>query len=82
MSTQGSASYTIAIGSVAAIIVGGLVLTIVHYPIVNAFMGSAAWSAETADGARMLTFIGGLWEFWGAIILLAIVSFVWIRTRQ
>ena len=82
MSRQGSASYTIAIGAMTAIIIGAIVLTIFLYPIINAFRGSGLWNADTAAGNRLLTYTGGIWEFWGAIILIAILAYVWIRTRQ
>lgn len=79
---QGSASFTIVLGALTAIVVSAIILTFVFYPIVTAFMGSAMWSAETAAGSTILTYTGGLWEFWAAILLMAILSFVWVRTRQ
>lgn len=83
MSTrQGSASFTIVIAGVAAIVVGGMLLTFVLYPIMNAFIGAPFWSAETAAGSRVLTYTKGLWTFWGAIMLIATLSFIWVRTRQ
>lgn len=83
MSTrQGSASYTVVIAALASIFVGAIMLTMVLYPIVTAFMNSAIWSAETTHGAMLLSVVGGLWEFWGAIMLIALLAFVWIRTRQ
>lgn len=82
MSAQGSASYTIVIGAIAAIIVGAIVLTMLFYPIVVALMGAAFWSSQTSQGALLTTYVGGIWRFWGAIVLMAILSFVWIRTRQ
>lgn len=83
MSTrQGSASFTIVIAGLTALIVGAMLLTFLFYPIISAFMGAGFWSAETAAGARVTTYVGGMWQFWGGIILLALLSFVWIRTRQ
>lgn len=83
MSTrQGSSSYTIVIGALAALLIGGIVLTFIVYPIFNAFTNSAFWGAETADGARLVMFIGGAWEFWGGIVLIALLAYVWITTRQ
>lgn len=82
MSTQGSASYTIVIGGVTAIIVGGMVLTLAFYPIATAFMDAAFWGAETTHGSRVVTYTAGIWTFWGAILLMSILSWVWIRTRQ
>lgn len=82
MSRQGSASFTIVIGGLTMLMVGGILLTFLHYPVTNAFMDSAFWSSQTEHGARMTTFVGGIWIFWGAIILISILSFIWIRTRQ
>ena len=82
MSRQGSASFVLVIGGMTAIVVGAIVLTFLFYPISNAFQGAAFWGAETAPGARVTTYVGGVWTFWGAIILISILSFIWIRTRQ
>ena len=79
---QGSASYTIVLVGVLALLIGGIMLTFVVYPLANAFMGSAFWSAATTPGSRLLGIVGGVWTFWGAIILLSILSYVWISTRQ
>lgn len=79
---QGSSSFTIVIGAMAALIIGALMLTFLFFPIFNGFTSSAFWSADTSDGARLLMFTKGLWEFWGGIILLALVAFIWVRTRQ
>jgi len=40
------------------------------------------WAAETTAGVRVLTYVGGIWQFWPAILLFALVSFIWVRTRQ
>lgn len=83
MSTrQGSASYVIVIGVLMALIVGAFLLTFVVYPITNTFRGSALWSMDTTAGNRVLMAVGGVWEFWGAIILLALLAFVFVVTRQ
>lgn len=79
---QGSASFTIVLGSMAALLVGGIMLTFFVYPIVNGFTNAAFWDASTVAGSRLLTVTSGLWTFWGAIILMAILSFVWVKTRQ
>lgn len=79
---QGSASFTIVIAGVVSLIVGAMLLTFVLYPVMNAFIGAPFWSAETTAGSRVLTYTRGLWTFWGAIILMSILSFVWVRTRQ
>lgn len=80
--SQGSASFTIVLGAVTAVVVGGFLLTFVVYPVVNAFTGAAFWGASTTPGANLLTVVEGIWTFWGAIVLIAILSFVWVRTRQ
>jgi len=83
MSTrQGSASYTIVIGALAAVIIGAFVLTFALYPYYNAVTGSAIWSADTSAGAGLLLYVGGLWEFAGGIVAIAILTWLWIRTRQ
>lgn len=83
MSTrQGSASYTIVIGGTLAVLVGALILTFVMYPLFNAFEGSALFSAQTTHGATLVTFMLGLWEFWGGILLLMLIAWIWVVTRQ
>lgn len=79
---QGSASFTIVIAGVTAIIVGGMLLTFVLYPFMNAFVGSGLWNAETTAGLRVMRFTRGLWTFWGAIMLIAVLSYIWVETRQ
>jgi len=50
---QGSASFTIAIGAIAALIVGAIVLTFMFFPIISAFFDAAFWgSLETTQGVR------------------------------
>jgi hypothetical protein len=83
MSTrQGSASYVIVIGGVTAVAVGALMLTFVMYPLFNAFSGSPLFTAETAYGATLITYTLGLWEFWGGILLIALIAWIWVVTRQ
>lgn len=82
MSRQGSASFTVVIGGLTAIVTGAIVLTFFVYPISDAFMNSALWSSETVHGARVTTYVGGFWAFWGAIIMIAILAYIWITTRQ
>jgi hypothetical protein len=79
---QGSASFVIVLGAVAMFLVGGFILTFVLYPIINTFTNAAFWTSETIAGARVTTNVAGMWEFWGAILLLALLSFVWVKTRQ
>jgi len=81
-SRQGSASYTIVIGGLTALVVGAMVLTFMIYPIVNSFMDAAFWSLDTVPGNWITTFVGGIWIFWGAIVLIAITIYIWVRTRQ
>lgn len=79
---QGSSSYTIVIAGVTAMLVGAIMLTFVIFPMVNGFRGSALWSAETTEGATLLTYVGGIWEFWGGVLLLGFLSYIWVSTRQ
>ena len=79
---QGSASFTIVLGGLAAILVGAIVLTFFVYPMVNAFTGSAIWSLDTTAGANLLTVLEGVWTFAGGFMLIAILSFIWVKTRQ
>lgn len=83
MSTrQGSASFTIVLGAVTTFLVGGFLLTFVVYPFHNFMTAAAFWDAETAVAARVFGIVAGLWQFWGAIILLVLLSFIWVSTRQ
>lgn len=83
MSTrQGSASYGIVIAGVMAVVIGAIMLSFVTYPLLTAFRGASFWAAETADGARVLTYVGGVWEFTGGFLLIGLVSYIWITTRQ
>jgi len=53
------------------------------YPIINGFLGSAFWgTAETAAGSRVQTFVKGTWIFSGGFMLVSIVLYIWINTRQ
>lgn len=79
---QGSASFTIVLAGVTALVTWGILLTFLMYPIVNAFLDAAFWNAETVAGSRILTYTRGVWTFWGAILLMALLSFIWVRTRQ
>ncbi|WP_066417030.1 hypothetical protein [Halorubrum aethiopicum] len=79
---SGSAAYVIPIVALLSLLVGAMMLTFVVYPIYNGFTQSAAWSAQTEPGTRLLAVIAGIWEFWGAVILISILSYVWIRTRR
>jgi len=80
---QGSASFTIVIGGIAVVLVGAMLLTFIVYPFVNAFTAAPFFSgAETTAGARVNTFVEGAFVFTGGIILLALLTWVWIRTRQ
>lgn len=79
---QGSASFTIVIGGLSALLVGAMLLSFAFYPIVGGFMNAAFWDSQTTAGSRLVTYTGGIWVFWGGIILLAILSYIWVETRQ
>lgn len=79
---QGSASFTVVIASLTALLVGGFLLTYVVYPFHNFMTASALWEPQSAAATRVYGVVAGLWEFWGAIILLAILALVWVTTRQ
>lgn len=79
---QGSASFTIVLGAVTTFLVGGFLLTFVVYPFHNFMTAAAFWEPKTAVAARVFGVVAGLWEFWGAIIMLVLLSFMWISTRQ
>ncbi len=80
---QGSASFTLVIGGLTMLLVGAIALTFFVYPIINGFLGSAFWgTAETAAGSRVQTFVKGAWIFSGGFMLVSIVLYIWINTRQ
>ncbi|MFP4627210.1 MAG: hypothetical protein ACOCQY_02750 [Halorhabdus sp.] len=79
---QGSAAFTIVIGGVTAFVVGAFLLTFAVYPIATQFMDAAFWTASTPSQEFLTTYVGGIWKFWGAILLIAILSFVWVSTRR
>lgn len=83
MSRQGSASFNLVIGGVTVIASGAMILSFFFYPMVDAFMGAPFWdSLETVHGQRLTTYAGGIWVFWGAILLLAFLSWIWVVSRQ
>lgn len=79
---QGSAAWVITIAALMAFIVGAILLTFVVFPVTNGFTAASFWSAQTTDGARLLTYVEGFWIFWGGILLIALLSYVWVNTRQ
>jgi hypothetical protein len=79
---QGSASFTVVIGGLAALVVGAIVLTFVMFPVTNSFTDAAFWSASTTGGARLLGVVEGVWTFSGAVMLMTTLSWIWVRTRQ
>lgn len=79
---QGSSAYQIVIGGLTAIVIGAIVLTFFVYPLIGGFRGTGLLSFETAAGARVATFTDGMWVFVGGWIMIAIVLFIWIETRQ
>lgn len=79
---QGSASFTIVIAGLAALVIGALLLTTMFYPIFNTFTDAAFWSSDSVAGSRVVTYTQGLWAMWGLVILIAITAFIWVETRQ
>lgn len=79
---QGSAAWVITIAAFMMLIVGALLTTFIVFPLYNGFTDSAIWAAETTDGQRLLTYVSGLWQFSPAVILIAILAFVWVHSRQ
>lgn len=80
---QGSASFTIVLGALTALVVGAMVLTFIFYPVVTPMLESPLFGTmSTSAGVRVETYVEGLWVFWGAILLMGILSFIWVRTRQ
>ena len=83
MSTrQGSASYTIVIGGVTAVLVGALMLTFVLFPLYNSLSAAPFFEADTANGVMVVDYTLGMWRFWGGVLLLGLLSWVWVVTRQ
>lgn len=83
MSTrQGSASYTIVIGGVTAVLIGALMLTFVLFPFYNAFSDAPFMQADTAAGVMVVDYTLGMWRFWGGVLLLGLLSWIWVVTRQ
>jgi len=79
---QRSAAFQIVVAAFLALIVGAVLSTVVLFPVHNAFTNAAFWSAETVVGSRLLTYVAGIWQFFPAIILFAILAYVWVSTRQ
>lgn len=79
---SGSAAYVVTIVGLLSVLVGAMSLTFILYPLHNSFVESAAWSAQTPEGERLLDAVAGIWEFWGGVMLIAILSYVWIATRR
>jgi len=77
-----SAAFAIVITGMAALVVGAIVLTFVHFPIVTAIMDSALFNVETASGSRLTTWVKGAWVFLPAIMLIGLLSWIWVVTRQ
>lgn len=79
---QGSTAFTLVLGGVMAIVVGAIVGTFLVYPIINGFTGTELFAFETTSGARVGTFVDGMWRFTLGFVMLGIIAFVWIETRQ
>lgn len=78
-----SAAFTVVIAALGALVMGGMLLSFVVYPIYNGLIAPAPLGgAETSAGSRVFDVTGGLFPFWGAILLIAILSFIWVRTRR
>ena len=77
-----SAAFAIVLTGMAALVVGAIVLTFVHFPIATAIMDSALFEVETASGTRLTTWIEGAWIFLPAIMLIGLSSWIWVVTRQ
>lgn len=82
MSRQGSASFTIAIGSLTALVAGAMILTLFFYPVAGAMMDAAFWEADTAQGATLITYVDAALVFTGGIMLIALLAYIWVSTRQ
>jgi len=76
-----SAPYTLAILLVTALVTGALLLTVTD-PVMQALFGSGAYTAETANGKSLLSWMGALWSFVPAAILLMFLIKSWVDTRQ
>jgi len=79
---QRSAAFQIVIAAFMALIIGAMLSTFVLFPVYNAFTNAAFWSAQTAGGTRLLTYVGGVWQMFPALVLFAILTYVWVSTRQ
>ena len=83
MSTrQGSAAWSITMAGIVALVAGGIVLTFFFYPMIGGFLSSSLMSVETAPGARLTGWIEGVWTFMGGIMLIMLLSYIWVVTRQ
>lgn len=76
-----SAAWALAIVAVVTGLVGSLLLTVMD-PVMQAWFGSAMWSADTTTGSNILTWAHDTWTYWAVFILLGIMVMVWIETRQ
>jgi hypothetical protein len=80
---RGSAAFTIVLGGMTALVVGGMVITFVFHPVATALLNSPFFGMmTTSDGVRVTTYVEGAWIFTPGIILIAILSHIWVHTRQ
>jgi hypothetical protein len=79
---QGSSAWLIVIAGFMFLVFGAMLSTFIIFPLFNGFTGSAIWTATTTDGQRLLTYVSGLWQFAPAILLLALLAWVWVHSRQ
>jgi uncharacterized protein YqhQ len=76
-----SAAFTVAIVGVLGFVMGAFVLTTLD-PVMQSFFSSGAWSSSTGTGTDLLRWLTYLWSFVSTAILIAIISQIWISTRQ
>jgi hypothetical protein len=80
---QGSSAFTLVLAGLMAVFVGAMVLTFAVYPLITGFQDVALFNGfDTTAGTRVGTYVEGFFVFTGGFIMLAIIAFVWIRTRQ
>jgi len=79
---QGSTAWVVVIAGFMFLIFGAILATFLLFPIHNGFVTSAFWTASTTDGQRLLTYVSGLWQFTPAIMLIALLAWVWVHSRQ
>jgi len=79
---QGSAAWAITMAGVIALIAGAIVLTFFFQPLSAGFIESGLFDVQTSEGARLTGWIEGVWTFMGGILLIMMLSYIWVVTRQ